>query len=271
MAAFGGDQEGKALEYLADGEKCLKKWSLFSSSTKHEDAAECFDKAARCFKVSGAMCTAPRAVLWCSSGRGGGRSNFFLWVNLSSSNVKPYNIVQAWCKLGWSIKSCAPCTPAQCHPRAVMPAGGIKLAAQEHRSFLRHRCAQLQFAWPCVRKRPCQVVGRKLFLVSFAVSTIMLLSNSSINSLCTVSSTTIPSYLQFRQDTCQDRCKTNQYYSIDRLYSSRWLLPTRGASYYFQGRHWLALCIELLQQQNTLSLPLSYQYNNRQTIQQQQQ
>lgn len=51
MAAFGGGQEAKALEYKAEGEKCLKKWSLFSSSSKYEDAAECFDKAARCFKV----------------------------------------------------------------------------------------------------------------------------------------------------------------------------------------------------------------------------
>lgn len=51
MAAFGGGQEAKALEFKAEGEKCLKKWSLFSSSTKYEDAAECFDKAARCYKV----------------------------------------------------------------------------------------------------------------------------------------------------------------------------------------------------------------------------
>lgn len=65
MAAFGGDQEGKALQYLADGEKCLKKWSLFSSSTKHEDAAECFDKAARCFKVSGTYTQRTGLFKWC--------------------------------------------------------------------------------------------------------------------------------------------------------------------------------------------------------------
>lgn len=55
MAAFGGGQEAKALEFKAEGEKCLKKWSLFGSSTKYEDAAECFDKAARCFKVRGTV------------------------------------------------------------------------------------------------------------------------------------------------------------------------------------------------------------------------
>ena len=52
MSGFGGDQEGKAQQYIADGEKVLKKWTLFSSTTKNEDAAECFDKAARCYKVS---------------------------------------------------------------------------------------------------------------------------------------------------------------------------------------------------------------------------
>lgn len=52
MSAFGGNQEGKAQQYIADGEKVLKKWTLFSSTTKNEDAAECFDKAARCYKVS---------------------------------------------------------------------------------------------------------------------------------------------------------------------------------------------------------------------------
>eukprot|EP00903_Cladosiphon_okamuranus_P005768 g5718.t1 len=52
MSGFGGDQEGKAQQYIADGEKVLKKWTLFSSTTKNEDAAECFDKAARCYKVA---------------------------------------------------------------------------------------------------------------------------------------------------------------------------------------------------------------------------
>ncbi|CAM9594285.1 unnamed protein product, partial [Ectocarpus sp. 13 AM-2016] len=53
MAAFGGGQEEKAQQYIADAEKILKKkWSLFSSTTKNEDAAECYDKAARCYKVS---------------------------------------------------------------------------------------------------------------------------------------------------------------------------------------------------------------------------
>lgn len=52
MASRGADQEEKARQYIADGEKVLKKWTLFSSTTKNEDAAECFDKAARCYKVS---------------------------------------------------------------------------------------------------------------------------------------------------------------------------------------------------------------------------
>lgn len=52
MSGFGGDQEGKAQQYIADGEKVLKKWTLFSSTTKNEDAAECFNKAARCYKAS---------------------------------------------------------------------------------------------------------------------------------------------------------------------------------------------------------------------------
>ncbi|CAN0001334.1 unnamed protein product [Scytosiphon promiscuus] len=52
MAARGADQEEKARQYIADGEKVLKKWTLFSSTTKNEDAAECFDKAARCYKVA---------------------------------------------------------------------------------------------------------------------------------------------------------------------------------------------------------------------------
>ncbi|CAM9636680.1 unnamed protein product [Ectocarpus sp. 6 AP-2014] len=53
MAAFGGGQEEKAQQHIADAEKILKKkWSLFSSTTKNEDAAECYDKAARCYKVA---------------------------------------------------------------------------------------------------------------------------------------------------------------------------------------------------------------------------
>ncbi|CAM9922123.1 unnamed protein product [Ectocarpus sp. 12 AP-2014] len=53
MAAFGGGQEEKARQHIADAEKILKKkWSLFSSTIKNEDAAECYDKAARCYKVA---------------------------------------------------------------------------------------------------------------------------------------------------------------------------------------------------------------------------
>lgn len=51
MAGFGENQEQRAEQYIAEGEKVLKKWTLFSSTTKNEDAAECFDKAARCYKV----------------------------------------------------------------------------------------------------------------------------------------------------------------------------------------------------------------------------
>ena len=52
MSGFGGDQEGKAQQHIAEGEKVLKKWTLFSSTAKNEDAAECFNNAARCYKVS---------------------------------------------------------------------------------------------------------------------------------------------------------------------------------------------------------------------------
>lgn len=51
MAGFGGNQEEKARQYIAEGEKVLKKWTLFTSTTKNEDAAEWFDKAAKCYKV----------------------------------------------------------------------------------------------------------------------------------------------------------------------------------------------------------------------------
>lgn len=70
MSGFGGDQEGKALQYIADGEKVLKKWTLFSSTTKNEDAAECFDKAARCYKVSSFL-------FFSGSGAGGAVLPFF--------------------------------------------------------------------------------------------------------------------------------------------------------------------------------------------------
>ncbi|CAM9875343.1 unnamed protein product [Pylaiella littoralis] len=55
MAGFGENQEQRAEQYIAEGEKVLKKWTLFSSTTKNEDAAECFDKAARCYKVARQM------------------------------------------------------------------------------------------------------------------------------------------------------------------------------------------------------------------------
>ncbi|CAM9702241.1 unnamed protein product [Ectocarpus fasciculatus] len=57
MAAFGGDQEEKAQQYIADAEKILKKkWSsLFGGTNKNEDAAECFNNAARCYKVARKM------------------------------------------------------------------------------------------------------------------------------------------------------------------------------------------------------------------------
>lgn len=56
MAAFGtAGQPEKARQLMQDGEKCLKKWSLFSSSTKNEDAAESFRAAGNCYKV-GEVC-----------------------------------------------------------------------------------------------------------------------------------------------------------------------------------------------------------------------
>lgn len=42
----------KARQFMEDGEKCLTKWSIFGNTTKHEDAAENFEKAGRLFKVS---------------------------------------------------------------------------------------------------------------------------------------------------------------------------------------------------------------------------
>jgi len=45
-------QEDKARALLVQGEKKLTSWSLFSSGSKHEDAAELFTKAANLFKVS---------------------------------------------------------------------------------------------------------------------------------------------------------------------------------------------------------------------------
>lgn len=54
MAAFGtAGQQEKAQQLMLDGEKCLKKWTLFSSTTKNDDAAECFRGAGNCFKVRG--------------------------------------------------------------------------------------------------------------------------------------------------------------------------------------------------------------------------
>lgn len=42
----------KARQFMEDGEKCLTKWSIFGNTTKHEDAAENFEKAGRLFKAS---------------------------------------------------------------------------------------------------------------------------------------------------------------------------------------------------------------------------
>ena len=46
------DNISKARQFMEDGEKCLTKWSIFGNTTKHEDAAENFEKAGRLFKVS---------------------------------------------------------------------------------------------------------------------------------------------------------------------------------------------------------------------------
>lgn len=51
MAVNPARQVEKAEKHVADGEKCLAKWSLFSSSSKHEDAAECFRSAGNAYKV----------------------------------------------------------------------------------------------------------------------------------------------------------------------------------------------------------------------------
>ena len=51
MSSF--DQSGRASVFLSQAEKTLKKFSLFGSGTKYEDAAELYTKAGNCFKVSG--------------------------------------------------------------------------------------------------------------------------------------------------------------------------------------------------------------------------
>lgn len=63
MAGSGrGNQVEKAEQYIAEGEKVLKKWTLFSSTSKNEDAAEWFDKAAKSYKVRKLLYTAAALV-----------------------------------------------------------------------------------------------------------------------------------------------------------------------------------------------------------------
>lgn len=45
-----GDQLARGEEFEQKAEKKLSGWGLFGS--KHEDAAELFDKAANCFKLA---------------------------------------------------------------------------------------------------------------------------------------------------------------------------------------------------------------------------
>jgi len=53
MASF--DQTTRAKTFLASAEKTLNKFSFFGSGSKYEDAAELFQKAGNCFKVSQAF------------------------------------------------------------------------------------------------------------------------------------------------------------------------------------------------------------------------
>lgn len=52
MAVDLSRQVDKAKRHIAEGEKHLAKWSLFSGLNKHEDAAECFKAAGNAYKVS---------------------------------------------------------------------------------------------------------------------------------------------------------------------------------------------------------------------------
>lgn len=55
-----GDQLARGDEYVKKAEKKLNSWSFLGS--KHEDAADLFDKAANCFKLSKA-CTSPSSFI----------------------------------------------------------------------------------------------------------------------------------------------------------------------------------------------------------------
>jgi hypothetical protein len=44
--------EIKAEEFMKEGEKALHKFSIFSSSSKYEDASDSFEKAANQFKIA---------------------------------------------------------------------------------------------------------------------------------------------------------------------------------------------------------------------------
>ena len=46
------NQKGRGESLIADGDKCMKRFSLFGPGTKYEEAAEFYSKAGNCFKVS---------------------------------------------------------------------------------------------------------------------------------------------------------------------------------------------------------------------------
>ena len=52
MALSTSAAERKAEEYLQQGEKALKKFSIFSSGTKFEDASDAFEKAGNQYKIA---------------------------------------------------------------------------------------------------------------------------------------------------------------------------------------------------------------------------
>jgi hypothetical protein len=56
------EMEAKGDQLVHEAEASLKKWSLFSSNEKYEDAADKFKRAANAYKASKACACAQRAA-----------------------------------------------------------------------------------------------------------------------------------------------------------------------------------------------------------------
>ena len=62
MALSTNGAEIKAEEYMALAEKALKKFSIFSSAGKFEEAGECYEKAGNQYKIA-KKCTCKSRLL----------------------------------------------------------------------------------------------------------------------------------------------------------------------------------------------------------------